>query len=159
MGSSPGIAGLKCLQWISRGIQLVCSAVVLGINSYYLVSMTKSSIALPTSVKAVEGISAAGTVYAALGGLLTCCCCVGRGPASSLVAAVLDAGLAGAFVYVAVASRAGASSCSGASVGTVYGSGEASATPGGGAGGFALPTYRVACRLLTARLAAACAAM
>lgn len=119
---------------------------------------------MPTSVKAVEGISAAGTIYGALGVLLTCCC-AGRGPALSFAAAVLDVGLAGAFVYVAVASRAGASSCSGASVDSVYGSGQASARPsaGGGGGGdggvFGLPTYGMACRLQTACLAAACVAM
>lgn len=162
MGSSSGIAGLRCIQWVSRGIQFACCLVVLGINSYYLASMTKSGMTVPTSVKAVEGISAAGTIYGLLGVLLTCCC-AGRGPASSFVAVLLDVGLAGAFVYVAVASRDGASSCSGSSVASVYGTGAASATPSGsssdGSGVLGLPTYGMACRLQTACLGAACVAM
>lgn len=155
-------SGLKCLQWLARGVQFIASAVVLGITSYYLASLLRASLTVPTSVKAVEGIAAAATVYTALGVLFACCCCA----PVALLTAVVDVGLAAAFVYVAVANRGGASACSGSSVSTVYGSGAASATPsaGGGSGSdgsgvLGLPTYGMACRLETACLAAACVAM
>lgn len=156
-------SGLKCLQWLARGVQLAASAVVLGITSYSLASLLRAGLAVPTSVKAVEGISAAAAVYTALGVLLACCCCCRCTPLALLTAAV-DVGLAAAFVYVAVANRGGASACAGDDVGTVYGSGAASATPAAGGGGdgsgvLGLPTYGMACRLETACLAAACVAM
>lgn len=158
MAGSSGIGGLKCVQWLFRGIQFVCSVVILGINSYWLATMINHSMTVSNGTKAVEGISAAGTIYTLLGILLVCCC-AGH-PAPSFIAMILDIGLAGAYVYVAVANRAGASTCSGSNISTVYGSGDASATPSSsGSGVVQLPTYQMACRMETAVLAAACVAM
>lgn len=167
MGSSSGLAGLKCLQWLFRGIQFCCCVVVLGIYSYYIATMVNHSMEVSTGVRAVEGISAIGTLYTALGVLLVCCC-AGH-PAPSFISMVLDIGLAAAFIYVAVANRAGAGSCTSGTVDTVYGSGDAGATPGGGndgitgvpgvTGGTRLPTFQLACQMETACLVVACIAM
>ncbi|KAF3761978.1 hypothetical protein M406DRAFT_85089, partial [Cryphonectria parasitica EP155] len=159
MASRSGVAGLKCLQWLFRGLQLACAAVILGIYSYFLATMLDHELTLPTSVKAIEGISAAATLYAVAGVLLVWCC-AGHA-ATSFIAMLIDLGLTAAYIYVAVANRAGASSCSGSSgVDSPYGSGSASATPSSSAGSAVvrLPTYGVACRMETACLAAACAA-
>lgn len=160
MGSS-GLAGLKCLQWLFRGIQFVCSVVILGIYSYYLATMASHKMTISTNVKAVEGISAIGTLYTALGVLFVCGCA--GFPLSSFIAIVLDIGLIAAYIYVAVGNRDGASSCTGSNVSTVYGSGEASASPSTSGSGSSianipvggLPTFQMACRLETVCLAAA----
>ncbi|KAI3398905.1 hypothetical protein diail_8228, partial [Diaporthe ilicicola] len=164
MGSSSGLAGLKCLQWMFRGIQFVCSVVLLGIYSYYLATMASHKMTITTNTKAIEGISAIGTFYTALG-LLFVCCCAGF-PLSSFIAIVLDIGLIAAYIYVAVGNRDGASSCTGSNVNTVYGSGESNATPSSSGSGNSianipvsgLPTFQIACRLETVCLAAACIA-
>ncbi|KAI1855907.1 hypothetical protein JX265_011990 [Neoarthrinium moseri] len=161
MGSSSGIAGLKCLQWVFRGIQFVCSVVMLGIYSYYLATMMKGNMTVPTYVKAVEGITAVGTVYTLVGLLLVCCCAGHAG--TSFIALVLDVGLSGAYIYVAVANRDGASSCNSGTVNTVYGSGDAAASPSGAGGNIigdvGLPTFQMACRLQTVCLIASCIAI
>jgi hypothetical protein len=160
MGSS-GLAGLKCVQWLFRGIQFVCSVVILGIYSYYLATMASHKMTVSTNVKAIEGISAIGTLYTALGVLFVCCCA--GFPLSSFIAIVLDVGLIAAYIYVAVGNRDGASSCTGSDVNTVYGSGDASASPSSSGSGNSianipvngLPTFQMACRLETVCLAAA----
>jgi hypothetical protein len=161
MGSSSGIAGLKCLQWLFCGILFCCSVIILSIYSYFLATMVTHQMSVPMNVKAVEGISAAGTLYTALG-LLLVCCCAGH-PAPSFVSIVFALGLAGSYIYVAIANRAGASTCSGGSVDTVYGSGDASATPSssGDSGGVAgqLPTYQKACQMEMVSLIVSCVAM
>lgn len=172
MGASSGLAGLKCLQWTFRAIQFGCSVVVLGVYSYFLATMISHGMSVPTNVRAVVGISAVGTIYALLGILLVCCCA--GFPAPSFISMILDIGLAGAFIYVAVANRAGSSSCAGNSVDSVYGTGDAGATVSGGnnggngfngviggvsTGGTQLPTFSLACRLETACLVVSCIVM
>lgn len=158
MGTSSSIAGLKCLQWLFRGIQFVCSVVVLGIYSYFLATMMNHNITVPTSIKAIEGISAIGTIYALIGIFLVCC--LAGHVATSFIALVIDLGLIGGYIYVAVANRDGASSCTGSNVGSPYGTGDANATPSSSGNGVVqLPTFAVACRMESACLGAACVAM
>ena len=168
MGTSSGLAGLKCLQWTFRGIEFGCSAVILAIYSYYLATLANHNMEITNDVKAVEGITAIGTVYTALG-LLLICCCAGY-PATSFISLVFDIGLACAYIYVAVANRAATGGCQGDSIYTVYGMGDASATPGGGDGGMTgvqqvtggatrLPTYQLACQLMMVCLILACVVM
>ena len=152
MSPASSVAGLKCVQWLFRGVQFGCSITVLGVHAYYLATLIKNNMDVPGSVKAVVGISGVGTLYTALG-LLLICACAGH-PAPSFVSMIFDIGLAGAFIYVAVANRDGASSCSGSTVNTVYGSGDAGATPGD-----ALPTFGMACQLEMACLIVACVAV
>lgn len=158
MGSS-GIAGLKCLQWLFRGVQFCAALAILAIYSYFLAALMHANNqqqSIPTTVKAVEGIAAIATAYALLG-VLFVCCCAGH-PATSFIALVIDIGLVGAYIFVAVANKAGAGDCSSSS-GSVLGSaGNAAGTK---AGPVTLPGVSgvVACRLQTACLAAACLAM
>jgi hypothetical protein len=167
MSSSSGLAGLKCLQWTFRAIEFGCSVVILAVYTYYLATMVNHSMNIPTSVKAVEGISAVGTLYT-LVGILLVCCCAGH-PAPSFISLVLDIALAGAYIYVAVANRDGAGSCTGSNVNTVYGSGDAGATPDGSSNGVTgvpgvsgvtqLPTFQLACQLEMACIIVSCVAM
>lgn len=158
MGSSSGIAGLKCLQWIFRGVQFCCAVAILGIYSYFLASLLNGNQTVSTTVKAVEGIAAIATVYA-LVGILCVCCCAGH-PGTSFIALVFDVGLIGAYIFVAVANKAGAGSCSG-NTSSVLGSGNTSGASAGPNGIVKLPgvSSEIACRLETACLAAACLAM
>lgn len=165
--SRSAVAGLTCLQWVSRGVQLACSAITLAIYSYFLTTLTSHRLAVPPTVQTVEAIAAAGLVYALLGVLFACCLAGGR-VLTSFVALLADLALAGAFIFVAAANRDGAGSCGGpGETSSVLGTGPAGARPGGGAGGVGLvgggggrvPTFAAACRLETTVLAAACIAV
>lgn len=158
MGRSSHIAGLKCLQWLFRGIEFVCSVVIVGIYAYFLATMMNHNITVPTDIKAIEGIAAIGTVYTLVGIFFVCCLAGHVG--TSFIAVVIDVGLIGGYIYIAVANRDGASSCTGSTVGSPYGTGDANATPStSGSGVVGLPTFAVACRMESACLAASCVAM
>ncbi|KAM5341490.1 hypothetical protein ACJ41O_014521 [Fusarium nematophilum] len=145
-------AGLKCLQWLLRGVQLFSSALILSVYSYFLATLAAHDFDISTSIRAVEGISGSGVLYGILGVLLACC--VGGFPLASVIAIVLDTAFFGCFVYVAVANKHGGGGCKG-EVDTPYGKGLARSRVKGRRGSLALPTYRVACQLQTACLAAA----
>jgi len=83
-------------------------------------------------------------------------CCVAGHPFTSFIAIALDICFVGAFVYVAVANRQGASSCRG-HVNTAFGSGSADSDvhDPSNSGWTALPSLREACRMQTACLAVA----
>lgn len=158
MGYAARNSGLKCLQWLFRGIQLICSVVVMGIYAYFLATMVNHNMIVSTSTKAVLGIAVIGTIYTLIGISLVCCLAGHIG--TSFIAMVIDTGLTGGYIYVAVHNRDGASSCAGATVGSPYGTGDASAAPASSQGEIVgLPRYGVACRLESACLAAACVAM
>ncbi|KAF3359320.1 hypothetical protein VdG1_02343 [Verticillium dahliae VDG1] len=61
-----GVA-LKFLQWFIRGVQFGCAAIVLGIFSYFLATLSNHNIHIATHVRAVTGISGAAVLYAILG--------------------------------------------------------------------------------------------
>ncbi|UNI19014.1 hypothetical protein JDV02_005233 [Purpureocillium takamizusanense] len=150
MGAGSGFA-LKGIQWFIRGVQFCCAALILGVFSYFLATLHNHDLPIATSVKAVEGISGAAVLYT-IAALLLLCCLAGF-LLTSLVAMVLDVCFIGAFIYVAVANRSGATSCSGY-LDTPFGRGDAGAVAEGRTGGFtALPSFRTACRLQTACLA------
>ncbi|KAH7125959.1 hypothetical protein EDB81DRAFT_860627 [Dactylonectria macrodidyma] len=147
------MAGLICLQWLLRGVQLGSSALILAVYSYFLATLAAHKFHITTSIRAVEGISGSGTLYGLLGVLLVCC--LGNIPLVSLIAIILDVGFFACFIYVAVANKHGAGSCRG-EVDTPYGRGLAGdKVKGRRRGSLALPRYRVACQLQTACLAAA----
>ncbi|GJN75228.1 hypothetical protein VFPFJ_07864 [Purpureocillium lilacinum] len=150
MGAGSGLA-LKGIQWFLRGVQFCCAALVLGVFSYFLATLSNHDLPIATSVKAVEGISGAAVLYT-IAALLLLCCLAGFF-LTSLIAIILDICFIGAFIYVAVANRNGATSCNGY-LDTPFGRGEAGAIAEGRTGGFtALPSFRTACRLQTACLA------
>ncbi|KAF5025919.1 hypothetical protein F66182_2038 [Fusarium sp. NRRL 66182] len=151
MGAGSGTA-LKFLQWFIRGIQFACAALILAIYSYFLATLHNHNLAISNTIRAVEGISGIAVLYTAAA-LLLLCCLAGR-TFSSFLAIVLDVAFVGAFIYVAVANKGGASSCSGY-LDTPFGRGRAGNTAEGSDGFTALPSYRTACRLQSACLAVA----
>ncbi|WYZ38896.1 hypothetical protein EsH8_III_000810 [Colletotrichum jinshuiense] len=140
---------LKFFQWFIRGVQLGSSVLILAIFSYFLATLHNHSLPISNSIRAVEGISGAAALYT-LTGLLLLCCLAGHSFAS-FIAIVLDVAFIGAFIYVAVANRNGASSCSG-DVSTPFGDGPADGEPTntGSDGWTHLPSLRTACKLQTA---------
>ncbi|KPM38569.1 hypothetical protein AK830_g7997 [Neonectria ditissima] len=146
-----GQAGLKCMQWLLRGVQLCSAALVLAVYTYFLATLAAHGFDVSTQIRAVEGISGSGVLYGLIGVLLICC--IGGLPIASLIAIVLDTGFLACFIYVAVANKHGAGNCKGEVI-TPYGRGLAKSRVKGKRGSLALPTYRVACQLQTACLAA-----
>ncbi|OTB07814.1 hypothetical protein M426DRAFT_317705 [Hypoxylon sp. CI-4A] len=144
MGAKAGLA-LKVLQWFIRGVQFCCSALVLAIFSYFLALLTNRHLPIPTWARAVEGISGVGVLYTILG-LLLLCCLAGH-PFTSFIAIVLDICFIGSYIYVASATREGASSCTG-TVDTIFGTGQASDLIDN-----QHPTYHQVCQMETAVLA------
>jgi hypothetical protein len=157
MGAGIGIA-LRGLQLLLRVVQFCCAAIVLALFSYFLATLSNHNMSIAVWVRAVEGISGAGVLYTILA-LLVTCCIPGRS-FPSLLTMALDVAFAGAFIYVAVANRGGASSCNG-HVNTVYGKGNAdtNVVDNGSEGITALPSLRQACKMETACLAVSIAAV
>lgn len=172
MGTFGAPTGLHFLRRLLRGLQLAAAAAVLAIYAYFLATLAARpprGLAVPTSAMAVGGIAAAAALHALLGILLVrgCCCA-----ASSVALVLLDAALAAAFVYVAVANWHGGGPCRPGPVQTLFGAGEADATPGPGpgpggggdgeggggavAGRIGLPTFGTACQLEFVCLVFAC---
>lgn len=151
MGAKAGSA-LKILQWAIRAVQLCSAALILGVFSYFLAVLANHNLPIPNEVRAVEGISGAAVLYTFLALLLLCC--VAGLPFVSFVAIVLDVAFVGAFIYVAVANRNGAGSCTGY-LDTPFGRGKDGNTVEGSGGFTVLPSFHTACRLQTACLAVA----
>lgn len=157
MAGKRGLA-LKVLQWFIRGIQFGCTALVLGLTSYFLATMADHHIKIPVNLRAVEGISGAGVLYTIVGLLLLCCL---AGLAfTSFIAIFLDVCFIGAFIYVATVYKNGTSSCTGSNVNTVFGTGNAGAEVSSPKdGSVPLPKYKTACRMESAMLAVSIVAM
>ena len=155
MGAKSGFA-LKFLQWFIRGVQFCCSALILGVYSYFLAALHNHNLRTTTDIRAVEGISGVAVLYT-IAALLLLCCLAGYA-FTSFVAIVLDVAFIGAFIYVAVANKHGASSCQGY-VDTPFGRGQSDNVVNSDDGFTALPSFRTACRLQTACLAVAIIAM
>lgn len=147
MGAKAGLS-LKFLQWFIRGVQLGCAALILSVYSYFLATLDNHNLHIATTLRAVEGISGIAVVYT-LAALLLLCCLAGR-TFSSLISIILDVAFIGAFIYVAIANKNGAGTCSGY-LDTPYGRGNSGDHTNDGSDGFThLPSYRTACRLQTA---------
>lgn len=145
---------LKGLSFFLRLIQFGCAAVILAIFSYFLAVLANHDLTIATYIRAVEGIAGAGVLYTILGLLLVCC--LGGIAMLSWIAMLLDFAFAGAFAYVAYATRGGRS-CTGI-VDTPLGGGDADSDNrvSDGSGGFtSLPKFRTACKLNTACFAVA----
>lgn len=149
-----GTFALKGLSFFLRLIQFGCAAVILAIFSYFLAVLANHDLTIATYIRAVEGISGVAVVYTILGLLLVCC--LGGIAMLSWIAMLLDFAFAGAFAYVAYATRGGRS-CTGI-VDTPLGGGDADSENrvSNGSGGFtSLPKFRTACKLNTACFAVA----
>jgi hypothetical protein len=154
MAKFGGVA-LKSVSLFLRVIEFCCAAIVIGIFSYFLATMTDHHIPIGARIKAVEGISGAAVLYTIFALLLVCC--LGGIFFFSLLALILDIAFAGSFAYVAYVNRNGRHSCNGY-VNTFFGSGFSSTsnnytTPDGGV--TILPSFKTACKLETACFAVA----
>merc|ERR1712000_714576 len=153
-----GIA-LKSVSLFFRAIEFGCAAVIIGIFSYYLATLTDHSLPISVHIKAVEGISGAAALYT-LAALVLVCCLGGIAFFSDL-GMVLDFAFCGAFAYIAWVNRhATDGSCSGF-VRTAYGNGYTNLdndVVGGDGGVTILPSLRTACRLQKAAFAVASSA-
>jgi len=127
-----GIA-LKSLQTILYVLLFCCSAIILGIYSYFLSVLADRNRTIPGWEKAVEGMSGVGVVYTIFAVILTCC--LGGITFFAFLAILLDVLLCAAFIAIAVMTRHGVGSCSG-NVNTPLGSGASSSRGGYGSNGF-----------------------
>ncbi|RDW89179.1 hypothetical protein BP6252_01211 [Coleophoma cylindrospora] len=158
MARGGGLA-LKTLQWVLRIIEFCCAAIILAIFSYFLATLHNHNLSIATYIRAVEGISGAAVLYTVIGWLLVCC--LAGFALTSGLAILLDVAFAGAFIYIAWATRGGAGTCSG-TVDTPFGSGDTNSSNSvdNGSGGFTiLPSLKTACRLETACFAVAIVAI
>ncbi|KAI9049646.1 hypothetical protein LZ554_006671 [Drepanopeziza brunnea f. sp. 'monogermtubi'] len=152
MAKFGGLA-LKSTSMFLRFVEFACAAVVLGIFTYYLVTLHNHSIRIPTNVRAVEGISGAAVLYTILAVLFVCC--LGGITIFGFIGMLLDLAFCGAFIYVAYVNRHATDSCSGV-VTTPYGQGVIGGEVTGNSDGFTeLPSFRTACRLQKAAFAVA----
>ncbi|KAL8737254.1 MAG: hypothetical protein Q9181_001873 [Wetmoreana brouardii] len=133
MVSKAGVA-LKGVTTILRSLEFLGSALVLGITSYWLGVLTHRNDALPTWMKAVEGMSGGAVIYTGFAVVLTCF--LGGFTFFAFLAVLLDILFCGAFVAIAILTRGGARSCSGSNPPSVLG-----------------PGNRTSCRLETAEFA------
>merc|ERR1712093_403889 len=136
-----GIA-LKSVSLFFRAIEFGCAAVIIGIFSYYLATLTDHSLPISVHIKAVEGISGAAVLYTLAALVLVYC--LGGIAFFSALGMVLD------FAFIAWVTRhATDGSCSGF-VRTAYGNGYTNLdndVVGGDGGVTILPSLRTACRL------------
>ncbi|KAI9707882.1 MAG: hypothetical protein M1820_004488 [Bogoriella megaspora] len=159
MGKFAGGA-LRLLQTFLYALIFCCTAIILGIYSYFLSVLADRDLPIATWKKAVEGLSGAGVLYMIFAVVLTCF--LGGITFFAFLAVVLDVLFVGAMIAVAVLTRDGADSCTG-NVDTPLGSGPSNRQdPGYGRGGFGFggdnnvtyaPNLGLACRLNTAAFA------
>jgi hypothetical protein len=98
-----GGVALKGLAWFLQGIEFCCAAIILGIYSYFLATLHNHGYHIDTYIRAVEGISGAALVYLIFALLLVCC--LGGVSFFAFLAMIIDVAFAGAFIYVAYATR------------------------------------------------------
>lgn len=132
-----------------RFLQLLSSAIVLGIFSYFLAVLSRHSNPISSWTKAIEGISGAAVLYTVFGVILTCF--FGGISIFAFLAIFLDLCFVGCFIAIAVHLKNGASSCRG-SVSTPLGAGQASGRTIAGT------SLSAACKLQKAVFAVAIAA-
>ena len=92
-----------------RFLELLASAAILGIFSYFLAELHSAGDAIPTWMRAVEGLAGAATLYTLLAVLLTFF--LGGIMVFAFLAIILDILFIGAFIYVAYETRGGARNC------------------------------------------------
>jgi hypothetical protein len=152
MGAGSGIC-LRATQWLVRIIQFCCAAIVLGIFSYFLATLNNHDMHIGVWVRVVEGISGVGVAYTIITFIFICCASGRRFP--SFIMMVMDVLFIAGFIYIAVVTRGGASSCTGV-VDTVYGRGNAdnnSLVDTDVSDAFTkLPSLRQACKMETATM-------
>ncbi|TKX23225.1 hypothetical protein C1H76_4292 [Elsinoe australis] len=123
---------LRLFQTLLFALAFGCSAIIIGVYSYFLAVLSDRNQTLSRNLLAIEGISGIAVVYTIFGVVLTCC--LGGISFFGFLAIILDIAFAAAFIAIAVFTRDGASSCSG-NVNTPIGNGAADSNSGFGSGG------------------------
>jgi hypothetical protein len=154
-GKGGGLA-LKGLSLFLYFIEFCCAVIILGIFAYFLAALNSNGLHTDTYIRAVTGIAGAGVLFTLIAMLLVCC--LGGVLLASMFAALLNLAFCGAFIYLAYATRHGASSCNGF-VNTPLGNGQSAngnrIVGISGKGRISLPSFRTACKLNTACFAVA----
>jgi len=119
---------LRLFQTFLYAVNFACSAIILGIYSYFLAVLSDRDLKILNDWKAVEGLSGAAVLYTIFAVVLTSC--LGGVSFFAFLAIVLDLCFCGCMVAIAVMTREGAHSCHGF-VRTPLGNGPASSHGGG----------------------------
>lgn len=144
-----GGAALRFGQTGLRTLQLLGSIVLLALFSYFLAVLSNHHKAIPTWLRAVEGISGAALLYLLFAVLFTLF--LGGITVFGFIAVALDLAFVVAFIYTVVETKQGAGSCKGY-VTTPLGSGQANQATASGNSNW-LPNLHQACQLETATFA------
>ena len=92
-----------------RFLEFLACAAILGIFSYFLSCLHSGGLAIPTWMRAVEGLAGAATLYTLLAVLLTFF--LGGIIVFAFLGIILDILFIGAFIYVAYENRGAARNC------------------------------------------------
>lgn len=147
-----GNAALKLGSTALYAIEFACAGIILGIYSYFLSVQADRNDPIPTTHKAITGLSGAVVLYTIFAVLLTCF--LGGKTIFALLGMLFNLLCCGAMIAIAVLTRDGAHSCSGI-VNTPLGNGFSDSKEGFSSDGQGNQiTYSVslgmACRLNTA---------
>lgn len=104
MPSKAGFA-LRGADSFFRALEFLCSALLLGIFSWFLAYLSRHHQHIPTWMRAAEGISGGACIYTIFGVLLTCF--LGGLTFFAFLAIFLDILFGGAFIAIAVLARGG----------------------------------------------------
>lgn len=118
---------MKLLQTVLYALEFCCSAIVLGIFSYFLSVLADRDVTIAKEWQAVEGISGAAVLYTIFAVLLTCF--LGGKAFFACLGIILDILFTGGFIAIAILTRGGTRSCSG-NVRTPIGSGDSGTKEG-----------------------------
>lgn len=101
--------GTRAASTTLRALEFAISALVLGIFSWYLAYLSKHHLHIPTWEKAVEGMAGGAVIYTSFAVILTCF--LGGITFFAFLGLLLDILFCGAFVAIAILTKAGAKSC------------------------------------------------
>ncbi|KAF4552719.1 Hypothetical protein D9617_9g025090 [Elsinoe fawcettii] len=119
---------LRLFQTFLYALAFGCSAIIIGVYSYFLAVLSDRNLAIDRNWLAVEGISGVAVVYTIFGVVLTCC--LGGIGFFAFIAIVLNVAFAGAMIAIAVLTRDATGSCTGDNIVTPIGTGSPDAGSG-----------------------------
>ncbi|CZT16066.1 uncharacterized protein RCC_01906 [Ramularia collo-cygni] len=100
---------LRLSQTFLYVLAFLCSALIIGIYSYFLAVLADRDVSIPTYAKAVEGIAGVATLFTLFAVVLTCC--LGGITFFGLLAVLLNILVMGGFIAIAVLTRSAVHSC------------------------------------------------
>lgn len=102
---------LRLLQTALYLLAFCCSAIILGIYSYFLAVLADRKYFIANKWRAVEGLSGAAVLYTIFATILTCC--LAGITFFSFLGLFLDVLFVGAFIALAILTRDGTETCTG----------------------------------------------